>query len=254
MIGNSTVVTLNLDPLTYFWLRISFYAFGAAVVAFLALVGYNLWQNHRTPMECKTLKNISLGKTPRAALLMGGDDGYYDLLGPKEMIHEGIAVTKPIAKDKSPWYGLIGRPVTVTDIEVGEGKDKDKTVALANWLLNQASRKMYLRHARIPLWLGYRGKSVLTSIMGLVALELLETLNKAMPDTFGTVDVAAIKNLFSLPWDQTQQDALGELRYKDGWKAREKWSKGTEGFKQLLMYLIVLFGIILAIAFVIKML
>ena len=131
-------------------------------------------------------------------------------------------------------------------LEVSSGKDKEKTAAVIRWLSKLACRRLIWRNAKTPVWFAYRGKTVLISLFGIVAMEALNTLSAQLPELFVSVDLLAVKTWFEMPWDQTQRSAQGQRRENVGFKKGKKWNS-QEGLKSILGYLIV--ALALAIIF-----
>lgn len=97
----------------------------------------------------------------------------------------------------------------------------NNTVKVANYVSMIANRRLILRGAKVPVWFGYRGKAILVSLYGLIALQVIDMMAKAsmFKEIFATVDVLAVKALFSEQWNESQINAnetdserVGELK------------------------------------------
>ena len=240
-------ITVTLDDSTWWWLQISLWVTIALVIAIIVIIVYHLWEEHRYPREAKQIKQAALKNKP--LIDMAGDDGYEDFVVGSEFIHEGILETKPLTKSSEPWVGFLPRQTEIDKIEVASGKDAEKTMQVLAWLAKMSSRKLYLRGAKVPVWHAYRGKTVAISLLGLVAIEMLEELAKAFPSIFASVDQLAIKNYFDLPWDQTQRSAQGQRRENVGFKKGLKWNK-QEGLKTV-AFMFIVGGVLLVFAVII---
>lgn len=198
-----------------------------AIVAILAAVGLGVawfvFEHWLTPKEAKQIRTATRKKTP--LMMLGGDDGYADISHAAFSGPEGILQTKKQGKTEEHYTGALPRPRVFENDEINVAEDKDvgKTVAFANFVSALANRRLLLRGARVPIWFAYRGKAVLASLYGLAALQMVEKLDKVpeFKDVFTSVDVVAIKSLFSEQWNESQINAqeadaerVGELKSK----------------------------------------
>lgn len=226
-----------VDWSTWVWASMWSYVFIAIfVIITIAITIFHIWEDHRYPKAAKNIKTAQLKN--QALIDMASDDGYEDIVPARELIHEGILETKSLTKGSEPWVGFLPRAVDVESLEVGSGKDKQKTAQVIEWTAKMATRKLTLRGAKVPIWHAYRGKTVVLSLFGIVAIELLEELAKAFPSTFAVVDILAVKNYFGLPWDQTQRSAQGQRRENMGFKKGLRWGK-QEGLKTIAMIFLI---------------
>ena len=230
------MINLTLDDATFIWLQISFWIVAALVVSVIAVVALYLWSEHRYPLESKKTKRASTKNKP--VIILGGDDGFADVVVGEDFVHEGILESKPITKSGEPWVGFLPREGEIDELEVEKGKDKEATKKVIEWVGKMASRKLTLRGAKVPIWFAYRGKTVVMSLLGLVAIELVEEFEKSMPTVFASVDLLQVKNYFNLPWDQTQRSAQAQRKENMGFKKGLKWNR-QEGLKTIAMMFII---------------
>jgi hypothetical protein len=231
----------------------------ALVMGFVAVAIGAAWlirEKWFTPLESKEIRSAFRKKTP--ILFLGGDDGYGDFLPAVKSGSEGILETKSKGKSKDHYTGALPRPREFREDEIAmrlleggltesEAEKKVKgTTNVANALSQFANRRLILRGSRIPLWIGYRGKAVLASLYGLVALQIVEGLSKldALKEAFATVDLLLLKELFSEQWNlsqiiaqETDKERGGEL------KARRFQGKDT----LILLFAVMIFLVIAVI-------
>jgi hypothetical protein len=235
-----------VDYATWAWASAWSYIIIAIItIGLISITVYHFWEEHRYPLESKRIKQAKIKGKP--GIILGGDDGYADYVCSDEFIHEGVLESKPIGGKKGePWVGFLPREDDLESLVVAEGKDKEKTAAVIKWLGHMASRRLTWRDAKTPIWFAYRGKTILISLFGIVAMEFLNTMSAQLPDLFVAVDLLAVKTWFDMPWDQTQRSAQGQRRENVGFKKGKKWNS-QEGLKQILGYIIVAiaFGCIL---------
>jgi len=195
--------------------------FGIALMA--VGVCWFVWEHWFTPSESKTLRNAARKKRP--LMVLGGDDGYADIVDAAYSGSEGILATKGRGRTKEHYTGALPRPKQFAEKDITVSKDKDvtKTVATANFISMLANRRLLLRGTRVPVWFAYRGKAILSSLYGLAALQVLEGISKLkeFQVSFAAVDILAIKALFSEQWNESQLNAqetdaerVGELKAK----------------------------------------
>lgn len=195
-----------------------------ALISAVALgVVFFVYEHWLTPLEAKQIRTASRKKRP--LMMLGGDDGYADFRSAFFSGSEGVLQDKPQGRTKEHYTGVLPRPRVFAEeeIDVEEPFDKKKTVALANFVSMLANRRLLLRGAKVPIWFAYRGKAVLASLYGLACLQIIEGLSKAeeFKTAFSTIDVPAIKSLFSEQWNESQLNAqetdaerVGELKAK----------------------------------------
>ena len=224
----------------WLWIQLCLYGFPILLVVLTGvIVAWGIWEFWYTPKEAKQIRSAKRKKAPLS--LDAGDDGYANFNPLPQRGDEGYLATTKNPKGKH--IGFLARHTTSIgdDFEVAEGKDKELTKKVAEYINRLSSRKLYLRYAKIPIWFGYTGKAILTSLYSLIALETLEELqtNGGDPKTnpFLKVDLYAIKSLFSKPWDQTQIRNQ-EIRAKmEGTMEAKKWAG-----KEPIMWMIVVTG------------
>lgn len=198
-----------------------------AVVAVIAAVAIGacwfIYEHFFTPLESKALRRATRKKRP--LMILGGDDGYADIHDAPFSGPEGILQTKKKGKTQEHYTGALPRPreFDESEIEVEDGKDIKKTVAVANYISMLANRRLLFRGARVPVWFAYRGKAIMASLYGLAALQIVEGLSKAenLKSVFAPVDIVALKSLFAEQWNESQLNAqeadaerIGELKAK----------------------------------------
>lgn len=228
-----------------FWLLLCLYGFPFLLIAFVCLAAaWIIWEVKFTPKEAKQIRRAARRKVPIS--LNAGDDGYGDFEPLTIKGNEGYMATSK--KEKSKWIGFLPRPSSAIphDFEVDPEKDKVATKKIAEYINRLATRKLYLRHAKIPIWLGYKGKSILTALYSLIALEIIEDLqaNGGTPEInpYLKVDLYALKQLFSKPWDQTQI-RNNEIRAKLEGQQEAKKFLGKEPLTILFISLGAMFGL-----------
>lgn len=247
-VGNQPIL---VDPATYVWAQTAIIYIAVLLIAVIAIVAFHFWWDHRYPREAKQQRDCKLGGKP--GLFLAGDDGYLDFIKASALVHEGGLETKPLEKNGDPWVGFLPREVEMDELSVSEGKSKEDTKLVIDWVARMSRRKLTMRDGKFPVWFGYRGKTVLISLMGLVARDLIDGLAAAMPKLFATVDLLAVKNYFDMPWDQTQRSAQGQRRENIGFKKGLKWNK-AEGLKTVAMMFIIGAIILVFAVIVIKVL
>lgn len=220
------------------------------------LVTFFVYEHWLTPLEAKQIRTASRKK--RALMMLGGDDGYADFESAFFSGPEGILQTKPKGATKEHYTGALPRPRVFSEDEIEvEGEfDVKKTVALANFVSMLANRRLLLRGAKVPIWFAYRGKAVLASLYGLACLQIIEGLSKAeeFKTAFSTIDVVAIKSLFSEQWNESQLNA----QETDAERVGELKSKRFAGKESLIMFfgvaiiLVIVVIILLAVAYFFK--
>jgi hypothetical protein len=218
------------------WVYICLYGFPISLVAIAAIIAaWIIWERYFTPEESKIIRKASRKK--KALDFLASDDGYGDFVMNEKTGKGGYAETT--RDPKSNWTGFYARSSEETDGE-------DTKTKIANLINKFASRKLYLRHAKIPIWFGYAGKAILASLYSLIALDITEQLatnggNPTKPQP-QPIDVTAIKSLFSKPWDQSQIRAQSIDAKREGMLEEKKFS-GLQSWKAL----VVPVGIILAL-------
>jgi len=214
------------------WLELVF-LLGFPIALILTVVAWVIDHVFLTPQEAKLIKKAARKKKP--VVFLGSDDGYADL----EMLaftgKGGYAATSK--EPKKRWTGFFARSVDEEQSEETKTEQKDKETRIAAFINKLASRKLFLRHAKIPIWFGYSGKAILTSLYALIGDESLKDM-KLNP----VVNLTEIKSLFSKPWDTGQQRA-NEIDAKTEGLLEGKKFFGVEGWKPL----VVPVGIILAL-------
>lgn len=234
-------------------------AVAIAIIASICAIGLGVswfvYEHFFTPSDSKHIRRAFRKKRPLTFL--GGDDGYLDIVDVPTAVPEGFVETSNYGGAKQKHLGALPRPIqfTADQIEVAKGKDVDKTVAVANFVSMLASRRLMLRGAKVPVWIAYRGKAILTSLYGLIALQIVEGLAdfaKQLGDKFaeawGAVDITAIKDLFSEQWEESQIQALAYEKERKG-EAKAKRFGGKESLILIFAVLIVIIVlVILAIA------
>ncbi len=264
-------------------------ASAVAVVAVIALVGVIIawwgYEKYFTPLESHQIRQAF--RKHFALMGLGGDDGYLDILAAPTSGPEGFLESKGVGITKEHYSGALPRakvftladykpsdsPIaTVEDVEAKEGdkpkpeavnKSKysaQKTIAVANYISMLASRRLLLRGAKVPIWLAYRGKAIMTSLYGLAALQLVEALcnlvaeSKTNPtlqtiaDAFALVDILAIKDLFSQQWNESQLNAQEADKERKGELKARKFA-GKESL--ILLFAIMIVLVVLVIIFMV---
>jgi len=183
------------------------------------IAAWVIWEKWLTPQESKEIRWASRKKIPLSFL--AGDDGYGDFEPLPILGRQGYAATSKQREKK--WIGFFA-----SSAEEVEEEDKSKKIG---GLINKlAARKLYLRHAKIPIWFSYSGKAILTSLYALIGLELAKAIGDANPNPNPkvVVDLTAIKSLFPNAWDESQLEAqesdaemtgvmMGRKFFSEGW-------------------------------------
>lgn len=225
-----------------------------AVVATMAAIGIGIawliFEKFFTPDESKFIRKAYRKK--RALMAIGGDDGFMDLQHADIIGSEGVLSTQNVGATKEHFTGALPRPkeILASQIELTDkDKDKDKTVAVANYISQIANRRLLLRGARVPVWFAYRGKAILASLYGLIALQVVEGMakQKEFQSAFATIDVLAIKALFSQQWNQSQIQA----NETDAERKGELRAKKFGGKESLILIFVLLIGVCVAAILVI---
>ena len=230
-------------------------AVAIAIVASIAAVGlaisWFVWEHWFTPAESKFIRAASRKKRPLEAV--GGDDGYLDFVDAPFVVAEGVLESSKYGGIKETHIAALprSRQFASDEIEVATGKDKDKTVAVANWISLLASRRLMLRGAKVPIWITYRGKAILTSLYGLIALQILDGLaekakefGEKFAEAFALIDVTAIKDLFNEQWEESQIHALAYTKERKG-EAKARRFGGKESL--VLVFVLLIVVLVLAI-------
>lgn len=223
-----------------FWLQLMF-LFGFPLLLAITNVAWIIYRIFFIPKEAKMIIKASRKKKPIACL--GSDDGYADL---EVLPHAGAGGS--VSTSKKPeehWIGFLARSV--------EDEEEKTTNQKIGHLINKlASRKLFLRSAKVPIWFGYSGKAILTSLYALIAQDVIseiEKLGKLNPKV--VVDLNQIKSLFPKPWDETQIRA-NEIDAKTEGMLEGKKFFGMEGLKYFVLPgMIIIAIIILAIIFMV---
>ena len=175
------------------WVMICLYGFPITLLAIAGIISaWIIWEKWMTPQESKTIRKATRKKRPIAIHV--GDEGFakieiLDFIG-----KEGFASTKKDSTDKDQFLGFFARSPSE--------EPSDKKGKIAAFINKLASKKVYLQHAKIPVWFAYTGKAILTSLFSLAGLELTKDL--PTNPTPAVVDLQELKSLFGKPWDQTQ--------------------------------------------------
>lgn len=234
-------------------------AVAIAIVATLAAVGVGLawfvYEKFFTPDESKFIRKAYRKK--RALLALAGDDGYCDIQHADWTGSEGALRSPGQGKTKEHFTGMLPRPKEFRDTEVAplmtdKSKSVEETVKVANYLSQIANRRLLLRGAKVPVWFGYRGKAILTSIYGLIALQIVDEMAKTKIEQFktlfATVDVLAIKSLFSRQWNESQINANETDAERTGELKAKKFA-GKESL--ILIFALMIMVLVLAIIFIV---
>lgn len=230
-----------IDDLTIIWVQIyGFWVLLLALIAVVSMVFIYEKMEFFTPKECNEIRKAARKKKPMA--LLANDEGLADLLHAPVAGPEGALETKGTGRTKEHYTGFLPRPLEISkeDLEVADGKDKDKTFKVASYIAKLATKPLFLRSARVPLWVGYRGKAILASVYALASLEILEALVEKLKDDFQSIDVQAIKALFSAQWNESQINAQETDKERIG----ELKAKKFAGKDSLIMFFAVLIGLV----------
>lgn len=218
-------------------------------------VAWLVWEKWLTPKDSKEIRTASRKKRPLE--FIAGDDGYLDIVFAKSGIAEGVLETSKIGTIDDSHIGALPRPIEFTEEQITVAKDKDlkATVAMANYVSRQASRRLMLRGSKLPVWVGYRGKAILVSIYGLIALQFLDGLvenAKEFGEQFvaavAKIDIIAIKDLFGEQWEESQIHALAYEKERKG-EAKAKRFGGKENL--IMLFAVMIFLVVLVIILIV---
>lgn len=247
-----------------------------AVIGVIAAVAVAIcwwaYEKYFTPLESHQIRKAF--RKHLAIMALGGDDGYLDICSAPTSGPEGFLESQPKGATKEHYSGALPRSKVFTDDDIQLSDidptkpasiqkskyDLKKTVAVANYISMLASRRLLLRGAKVPVWLAYRGKAIMTSLYGLAALQLVETLCnlkkeaqgnealKSIADAFAVVDLLAVKDLFSQQWNESQLNAQEADKERKGELKAKKFA-GKESLVLIFALLIVV--VIVAILFIV---
>lgn len=218
-------------------------AVALAAVGMLAAIGIGVawfvYEKWFTPQDSKDLRTAFRKKYPLLAL--GGDDGYLDFKPAPFSGPEGFLETKSVGKTQEHYSGALPRPVQFSkdDIELTDkSKNLEATIGVANFVSMLANRRLLLRGSRVPIWFGYRGKAILVSIYGIVAIQVIDAMSKLkeFQEIMSIVDIVAIKELFSEQWNESQLNAQETDKERKG----ELKAKKFAGKDSLIMFFAIL--------------
>jgi len=197
-----------------------------------------VWEKWLTPQESKIIRKASRQK--KAIDFLASDDGYGDFTINEVVGKGGYAETSK--EEKKKWTGFFARSISETEMQTDKKED-----AIANLMNKLASRKLYLRSAKIPIWFGYSGKAILTSIYSLVALDAVEqtAMNGGKPQA-NPIDMSHIKSLFDKPWDQTQIRAQRQDARTEGALEQKKFS-GLESWKGAVVPVSIILALVMGV-------
>lgn len=258
--GNGTV-NVNLTSQTWFWLQISIWIVIGLILALIGiLAAWGIQEFWFTPLESKTIRKAMRKK--KNLMILEADDGRLMFRIGDKLYPEGIVETATNKKTKRFWTGLIARnveqpnPPSTNPIVLSEGEKKawDEQKKIFDLLADLATKKTHLEGAKIPVQVGYYGKSILTRIAHIAGVETLQKLAELKPELFVGVDFTTLKTLFGMPWDQTQLAAQAQQKWQEGYWKGKKDSGGQEPFKTILLMLIVVFGLLAACIIIMKFL
>jgi len=226
------------------WLQLLF-LLGFPIMFFVTLAAWIIDYIWLTPKEAKIVKKAARKKLP--LVVLGGDDGYADLDVLQKRGKAGYGSTSK--KPKDAWTGFYARSVEEEREPTNEEKEKEKAIVR---LINKlSSRKLFLRHAKVPVWFGYSGKAILTSLYSLIGLDLLKETTEKIGNPKAVIDLTEIRSLFDKPWDESQIRGYGADSKDDGIFETKKFS-GVEGMKYFVLPgMIIIAIIILAIIFLV---
>lgn len=259
------LINVNLTPETWFWLQISIWIVIIMAIGIIGiLAAWSIQEFWLTPLESKTIRKAARKK--KGLQILETDDGRLLFRIAEKMFPEGITETKKDKKTKSFWTGLLGRNVEAPKLqhpptdnlnaeqkaEIEKALKQQKQIF--DLLSEQSSKKTHLEGAKIPVNVGYYGKAILTKIGHIASITALQKLDDLKDEVFIATDFTTLKTLFDMPWDQTQLAAQAQQKEQEGFLKGKKASMGNEGFKTILMMLIVVFGLLAAIIVIMKFL
>jgi hypothetical protein len=205
------------------------YAFWVLMPIFLATVIYNFIYGYRTPREAKKLRKAALSHKP--INLTVGDDGYMDIEILEVSKSEGAASTNKNIDSPKRWLGFYSRKQKAPlDPEL----DKPENAKAFSMLNEIATTKTFLRGSKIPVWVSYRGKSVLASIQSLASMAITDELKVTLQNA--QINIQTLKSLFGQNWNQIQvRDNEIEAFQEGQFVEKHRNKKGSE---KMFMYLV----------------
>lgn len=215
------------------WLQM-FFLIGFPAMFFVTIALWAIDHIWLTPDESKIIKKAKRKKRP--LVIHVGDEGYakfeiLETLGP-----EGYASTSK--KSKQKWMGFFPRTPRSTEIEA-----EKKEAKIASFINKLASKKAFLKDAKIPVWFAYTGKAVLTSLYNLAGIKIMEERPKGNPSKAVVVDLQEIKALFDEPWDESQIRAQETDAYEEGSFTSKKFY-GMDSMKMFVLPGMIIMGIL----------
>lgn len=217
------------------WLQL-FFLIGFPTMFFLTLAIWAIDHIWLTPQEAKIIKKAKRKKKP--VVIHVGDEGHakfeiLEILGP-----EGYASTSKDRKQK--WLGFFPRIPPSEEIE-----KKNTEAKIADFINKLATKKSFLKDAKIPIWFAYSGKAILTSLYNLAGVKILE--EQGNPSGPVVVNLQEIKALFAKPWDESQIRAQETDAYEEGSFTSKKFY-GAEGMKYFVLPLAMITLVIVVFA------
>lgn len=239
-----------VDYATWVWASAySYIVIAIMVIIAVAIGAYHLWQNHKTPLESKRIAQSCNSR--KSALLIVNDDGNTDVkIAWTINSGEGYTSTKPEGKWKWHWTGMFPQSGLIpSNIDVSENKDLAKTRSAASVIAELNTKKLHLRGARIPFWVGVQSQAILMSLNGLASLEVLELFelwfNSMYPNKIFPVDVHAVKRMvFGANYSESQINSIES----DSEHIGEERAKKGEGLNKIVLFAGIAFAAIGLIA------
>ncbi len=238
-----TGIQVVLDPMTWQWLQLSVWVTVGLGISLVASIVFHFWCEYRTPKESKGIRDANHRNMP--GLLLASDSGVADWKTAARIGSEGYLVTAKEGKWKFHHTALTPRPGQVpSTIDVETGKDLDRTRLLASYINRLNTTKVFLRGAKVPLWVCVPSKGIVASILAIAAVQLTEEMQRKWSEIMGTVfpiDIPALKQMVvSSSYNESQINAIES----DSEHIGEERAKKGEGINKLIIIVgIVMMGL-----------
>jgi hypothetical protein len=163
-----------IDPSFVTALLILTFGLGIIITIFIIAVAIS---SFRTPKESKEIKHAKIHGLP--LLLMVGLSHFADIFHAKDFIPEGVLEKiKGKGSKKTLLRFQLPKNQKIEEIEVASNKSTIHTREAFNNLVNMATSKLYLRHARVPIFGAVEDKAVAVGLKGLGALSFYDKLER----------------------------------------------------------------------------
>jgi hypothetical protein len=163
-----------IDPNFVTMLLITTFGLGIVITIFIIAVAI---KSFRTPKESKEIYDAKIHGWP--LLLMAGLSHFADIFHAKDFIPEGVLEKiKGRGSKKTLLRFQLPKNQKIEEIDVASNKNAIHTREAFQNLQNMATSKLYLRHARVPIFGAVEDKAVAVGLKGLGALSFYDKLEK----------------------------------------------------------------------------